>query len=303
MLCGKIKKLFIIILLISLSLTGINLLSYRYLQVCAYSNMPLYNLRSGELETRSSFYTTYASSSEERKFNIALASKAINGYFLEAGAEFSFNEVVGERTEKRGYKQAKIILNGEFVDGIGGGVCQVSTTLYNAVLLAGLKVTECHPHSLSVNYVALSFDAMVNYGGADLRFVNTTRSPIIIYTTCSSDRLMVKIIGETLKEKYVRESILKKEILPQEDEILVDEKGEYPELFEGERKVISYGKKGYVSEGYIIKQINGKTVERIKIRSDKYASRRGVVVEGTAERVIDNENFLYQWFLNKFLPI
>jgi vancomycin resistance protein YoaR len=90
---------------------------------------------------------------------------------VDVGGEFSFNLTVGKRTEKRGYKTAKIIVNGEFVDGVGGGVCQVSSTLYNAVLLAGLNVIEYHPHSLQcqntpypMRYKRLDFSFLLTYG-------------------------------------------------------------------------------------------------------------------------------------------
>ena len=124
--------------------------------------MPFYDLQPKKIVLRAEFSTNYSSSTDARKFNVALASKTLDNTLVDINGEFSFNYTVGERTERRGYKKAKIIVGGEFVDGVGGGVCQVSTTLYNAVLLAGLKIIECHPHSLPVSYVAPSFDAMVN---------------------------------------------------------------------------------------------------------------------------------------------
>ena len=86
---------------------------------------------------------------------------------IEPGQIFSFNEAIGRRSLEAGYKEANIIKDGEFVKGVGGGVCQVSSTLYNAVLLSGLKVVESHPHSLKVGYVKEGFDAMVNFYSAD----------------------------------------------------------------------------------------------------------------------------------------
>ena len=120
---------------------------------------------------------------------------------MDINGEFSFNYTIGERTERRGYKKAKIIVGGEFVDGVGGGVCQVSTTLYNAVLLAGLKVVECHPHSLPVSYVEPSFDAMVNSGWADLKFINDTHNPVIIRARADGAKLTIQIFGEPMNER------------------------------------------------------------------------------------------------------
>lgn len=94
--------------------------------------------------------------------NIALAAEKINGCILADGEEFSFNGRVGARTESNGFLSAPIILEGDFVEGVGGGVCQASTTVYNAALLAGMEITEQHPHSLRVGYVEPSFDAMVS---------------------------------------------------------------------------------------------------------------------------------------------
>ncbi len=252
----------------------------------AESDMPFYDLMPKEIVLRSEFYTNYSNSSSERKNNISVAAKALDKTFIDVGGEFSFNRAVGPRTEKRGYKSAKIIVNGEFTDGVGGGVCQVSTTLYNAFLLAGLRITEYHPHSLAVSYVALSFDAMVNSGSADLRCVNVTKNPIIIRTFADGNALRVKIYGEPMREKYYRESVTIKEIEPTV-EILKDEAGEFNDLYEGQRRVLSYGKKGYVTEGYVVKTVNGRQISRTRIRKDRYGSIKSVIIEGTKE--IDEE--------------
>lgn len=249
----------------------------------ASERMPFSYLSVDTLVLRSSFYTSYSSSTEERKSNIKLASKSLNGFFLDRGNEFSFNKVVGARTIARGYKQAKIIVQGEFVEGVGGGVCQVSTTLYNAVILAGLKVTEYHPHSLPVRYVMSSFDAMVNSGSADLRFVNNTLSPIYIKTYADDDMVKVEIYGSAMREKYVRKSRVLEIIPAPEEEIIVDEKGEYPFLRKGERKVLSYSKEGLVSEGVLVKVIDGKIISSNRIRKDRYNAQKGKIIEGVFE--------------------
>lgn len=255
--------------------------------------MPFYNLKpAGELVLRARFYTTYSSSSDERKHNVKKASESINKTLLDVGEEFSFNHVVGERTVARGYKTAKIIVGGDFVDGVGGGVCQVSTTLYNAVLLAGLDVLEYHPHSLQVGYVAPSFDAMVSGGGADLRFVNNTDNPIIVYSEADGNRLLVSIYGQPMDYVIERKSVIIGEIQPPEEMVVKDEKGEFPELFEGEQKVVRYEKKGLLSEGYLIKKVNGKTVSEKRVRRDKYKSIGKLIVEGTIKR---SEDLLDDW--------
>ncbi|HBF86208.1 MAG TPA: hypothetical protein DDW54_00855, partial [Clostridiales bacterium] len=155
---------------------------------------------------RASFTTEFKNSVEERKDNIALACKYIGGRRLANGETFSFNDAVGERTEKRGFSSAKIIENGKFTEGVGGGVCQVSSTLYNAALLAGLEISERHSHSLAVGYVEPSFDAMVSTGYADLKISNRTGGGIYIVMTASREKVTAKIYGRKMDERYERVS-------------------------------------------------------------------------------------------------
>lgn len=245
--------------------------------------MPYYDLKPQKQVLRAEFSTDYSKSTSERKHNIALAAKTLDNTFLDVNGEFSFNRKVGARTEKRGYKSAKIIVNGEFVDGVGGGVCQVSTTLYNAALQAGLHITEVHAHSLSVSYVKPSCDAMVNSGSADLRFINNTHNPVIIKAAADGSKLTFKIYGEPMTEKYKIKSVVKEEILPKFT-VIYDKSGEYPDLFAGEQRILNYGKKGYISEGYLVKIVNGKVVSSSRVRRDKYLSIDGIIVEGTLQK-------------------
>lgn len=244
--------------------------------------MPFYSLAPEPLVLRAEFSTDYSKSTAERKHNIALAAKALDNALIAPEEEFSFNRRVGPRSKERGYKDAKIIVGGEFVEGVGGGVCQVSTTLYNAMLLAGFSATEYHPHSLQVSYVQPSFDAMVSYYNADLRFVNDTKNPVYLKTRADGSKLTVRIYGARLKNKIVLESRVVSTIAPTET-VIVDEKGEFPDLKKGERRIISYGKAGLQSEGYVlIYSDNGVLLSRKKIRKDKYSPIARVVVEGTA---------------------
>jgi hypothetical protein len=138
--------------------------------------------------------TTYFNANlTNRTTNIKLAAKAINGTVIEAGKVFSFNKTVGPRYESKGYKEAVIFVNGEKDKGIGGGVCQVSSTIYNAVLSAGLTVVERHAHSLPVTYVAPDRDATVSYGIQDFRFKNNTKGKVIITTIVGPNYLTVQL--------------------------------------------------------------------------------------------------------------
>lgn len=124
--------------------------------------------------------TSYNKSVSGRVENIRLSTESVDYVVLGSGDTFTFNGIVGERTKERGYQVASVIMDGDFTDGLGGGICQTSTTLYNAVLDAGLTVLERHPHSLPVGYVEEGMDAMVSWGSADLRFRNDFDYPVVI---------------------------------------------------------------------------------------------------------------------------
>lgn len=245
--------------------------------------MPFYGLEPQPIVLRAEFSTSYASSSAERKHNIELAAKALHHALIPPEEEFSFNARVGARTEARGYKKAKIILGGQFVAGVGGGVCQVSTTLYNAALLAGMRVTESHPHSLQVSYVKPGADAMVNYYFADLRFVNDTKNPVYLETSANGSSLTVRFYGEPMREKYVFESDIVGRTEPKEI-VEKDTAGEYPDLKKGERKIVRAGRAGLTCESRLLRYSeSGKFLGKSKLRRDKYQPIDTLIVEGTAE--------------------
>ena len=120
---------------------------------------------------------------------------------LQPGEEFSFNNSTGERSTAKGYKAAPAIKNGnQFVDEPGGGVCQVSSTLYNAVLMADLEVTERYHHSIKSTYVPAGLDATVNYGGADFKFKNNKDTPVYLAYSFANQQLTVYIYGAPLAD-------------------------------------------------------------------------------------------------------
>lgn len=147
-----------------------------------------------ELKRQAGYFHTWFYGSWQRHENIVLALKSINNQIVWAGDTFSFNEVVGPRTPERGYRPAPV-MGGDGI-GFGGGVCQVSTTLYNAVVNAGLQVIERNPHSSRVPYVAPGKDATVVFGAQDLRFKNNTDYPVIIKAGISRGKIAVYIIGK-----------------------------------------------------------------------------------------------------------
>ncbi|WP_059105758.1 VanW family protein [Shouchella shacheensis] len=143
-------------------------------------NVSVESLEGVENETIGAFQTAFNTGIKGRAENIQLSTDSIHQTVLGPGDTFSFHQTVGQATAERGYKEASVIIDGEFTDGLGGGICQTSTTLYNAVMEAGLEVVERHPHSLPVGYVPEGSDAMVSWGWADFRFKNTLDVPVLI---------------------------------------------------------------------------------------------------------------------------
>lgn len=235
---------------------------------------------------RSEFSTDYSKSTENRKNNVRRALESFNGLVVESGQTVSFNEITGARTEENGYKNAHIIYNGVYVDGVGGGVCQASTTLYNALLLAGIKIDKVFHHSLPASYVPLSFDAMVSGGDCDLVFTNNLEKPIYIKCSADNEKVTVEIFGQDMDGVKIERRAELVKILPHNgDQILPDEKGEYANkiLYKGEFYRVKWPKEGYESKGYLRYYKDGEFVEEKEIRHDFYRPQDGVVMEGTSE--------------------
>ena len=234
-----------------------------------------------QTQLKSKFETNYASSSQNRKSNIELAMKQFNGLVLQPDVEYSFNKTTGKRTKEQGYKEANIILNNEYTEAFGGGVCQVSTTLYNALLLAGVEILEVHPHSLASSYVQMGFDAMVNFGSSDLRFKNNFEHPIYLRTYANGQAVGVEVYGlkeyNALSIKRANEII--SEIAPPFDKIIEDES-----LFEDESFYKTYSKKGYKVKSYLEYYNGNELVSKKLIRTQSYKAVQGVKVVGTKQR-------------------
>ncbi len=234
---------------------------------------------------RADFSTNIASSSPDRKHNIKNALNSLNRIELMPNQIFSFNKAVGKRTAENGYREAKIIVNNEFVDGLGGGVCQVSTTLYNSALLAGLEIVEANKHSKQVNYVKYGFDAMVNFGSSDLKFKNNTNQKITIITNFSPNRARIRIFGESLSEEIKLTNEIVSVTEPQE-EIVVDEKEEYKDKvqYEDESFYLKKPVKGMEIKSYREHYKNGELVKKELLRFDKFKVQNAIKVVGAKRR-------------------
>lgn len=148
------------------------------------------------------FTTKYGTADVNRNANIALAAKSINSVVLMPGEVFSYNDLIGECSTRTGYKESTIYLNGELAKGVGGGICQVSTTLYNAVLRANLEIVQRRNHSLSVTYVPLGQDAMVSIGSQDFQFKNNRNYPVKVVATTGPGSITCKIMGLKQETEY-----------------------------------------------------------------------------------------------------
>lgn len=240
------------------------------------------NYYSDKIFLRGSFKTLFNLSSESRKNNIKIALKSLDGKVLLPNEILSFNEITGDRIEKNGYKKAKTIKNGSYFEEYGGGVCQVSTTLYNASVLADLEIIEVHPHSLPVTYVEPCFDAMVNSGSSDLLIRNNTNFPIIFATSSENNECLVNVYGVKNHFNIKRVSKKLENINGFDKEIIKDYKlvGLDKPLNNGEMKIISNGKPGYKAVGILEYYKNGLLVKTKKIRNDSYRPTKEVVLVG-----------------------
>ena len=196
-------------------------------------------------------YTTYFDTSNvNRSYNVNVAADALDNSLIKPGAVFSFNSIVGPRSEEAGYKEALVIEQNKFTPGIGGGVCQVSSTLYNSVLLAGLEIVERSNHSLPVAYVPLGRDATVAYGLYDLKFRNSTGGYLLIKTRAGNGVLTIAILGNTAEKKNVDlktvvDKVLYFKVVTKED----------PSLYQGKTLVETEGVNGYQVRAYRV--VNG----------------------------------------------
>lgn len=231
------------------------------------------------------FTTNFASSEKNRKSNIALGASFFNNKLIKPGETLSFNETVGDITEKRGFKTAGVIVNGEFDRGLGGGICQVSTTLYNAIVRADLEVVERYNHSRPIAYVPLGTDAAVVKDYKDLRFKNNTNHSIYIKAKADDKDITFKIFGNGEDRDY--EVNIDPKLL---GVIQPSVKTKYSNsMMEGQQKVEKSGAKGYSYRTYkeIVKK--GKVVSREELSTSYYVPQNRVVIVGTREDKSSND--------------
>ena len=234
-------------------------------------------------------------SEENRNNNIRHAFDYINGYVLAPGKTFSFNNVVGERTEARGFYPATEYVYGEHVEGYGGGVCQASTTLYQAAVCAGLKILEREPHSDKVSYTDLGKDATVYWVGKrkiDFSFKNNTEGNIYIVAAVKQDpsnkkrlNTTVAIYGQDMGDvRYELESEIVETIpAPFKPVYKKDTNGTYV-TYKDQEESVSKAREGYVVKSYLVEYTSGVQTDKKLLYTDRYDEKAEVIYVGVKDR-------------------
>lgn len=236
------------------------------------------------------FSTSFNAGNQSRTYNIKLATKSVTDVLVKPGETFSLNKTIGPRLAKFGYKTAKIIINNEYVDGIGGGICQVSTTLYNAALLSNLKIVERKNHSLPSDYISMGRDATISGDYIDMKFMNTTKYPLYIYGEVKGSQVRFSIYGKN--ENQGRQIKIKTEILKKiEPKIKIIEDNSLPV---GTKIIEKKAKPGYVVRSYRVLVENGIDVLVEPLYTDTYRVSDGVTRVGTKPLEIEEAKVLQE---------
>ncbi|HZK24838.1 MAG TPA: VanW family protein [Oscillospiraceae bacterium] len=229
-------------------------------------------------------FSTAISGNANRLHNIRQAAAAIDQTLIPPGAVFSFNEIVGQTTAATGYRAAPIIMNGKIVDGIGGGICQVSSTLYNAVLLSDLQLVERRNHGLRVKYLPPGLDATVAYGSIDLKFKNTRAHALWLRIFLDGNKLTTTIYGTQIPGQEVKVYTTDVQVIPAGEKII-----KTAELPKGKRELVTVGQPGYRATVWRSVYLNGQEEKTEKISQDSYKAMPNEYRVGTKELPVSGE--------------
>lgn len=232
------------------------------------------------------FKTNYDGGDKDRTTNLQLACQKINGKVLLAGETFSYNQTLGPRTAAAGYKNAKVYEAGQVVDGIGGGICQISSTLYNAVLRANLEIVERKNHQFVTSYVEAGMDATVVYGMTDFKFKNTRKYPVKIVASAKNGVASVSLYGIKEEKEYTFSfRTVTISTIPTSTRYVDD-----PTLPVGTEKVKQKGANGRKTETYMTKMLDGKVVSTTVLSRDTYDAMQKIILRGTKGATSTNTN-------------
>ena len=225
----------------------------------------------------STFTTRYDASDKDRTTNLVLACQKLNGKVIKPGETFSYNATLGPRSYATGYKNAKVYENGQVVDGIGGGICQISSTLYNAALMSDMEIVERRNHQFVTSYVGAGRDATVVYGLTDFRFKNTRTYPVRIVASAKSGIATISIFGIKEADREYTYSFSTKTIstIPYTTKYVEDST-----LAPGKEVVKQKGANGLVTETYMTKRLNGKVISTKLLSKDTYSAMQRIINRG-----------------------
>lgn len=232
-------------------------------------------------------FTTNTTANEKRNTNVRLAAEALNGTIVQPGEEFSFNKVVGQRTAEKGYQEASAYNSGEVVQEVGGGVCQISSTLYHVVFQAGMKITYRRSHTFEPNYVTPGQDAAISWDLPDFRFVNTSDAAVGIRAGYSNRKATVAIYGVPVLEKGVTLSLESEKVeeLPPPEPTYVEDQTLQP----GQEVTQKAGTNGSRWVTYKVVKKNGEVIERTEDHSKTYKGHAAVIRRNTSDVVLAPE--------------
>lgn len=231
----------------------------------------------------STFKTRYDASDKDRTTNLILACKKLDGKVIMPGETFSYNATLGPRSTATGYKNAKVYENGEVVDGIGGGICQISSTLYNAALMADMEIVERRNHQFVTSYVGAGRDATVVYGLTDFKFKNTRKYPIKLKASSVSGIATISIFGIKEEEREYTYTFKTNTIstIPFTTKYVED-----ASLQPGQEVVKQKGANGLVTQTYMTKMKNGKVISSQLLSKDTYSAMQKIIRRGKAKTTV-----------------
>ena len=225
----------------------------------------------------STFSTRYDASDKDRTTNLVLACQKLNGKVIMPGETFSYNAALGPRTYAAGYRNGKIYENGQVVDGLGGGICQISSTLYNAALMSDMEIVERRNHQFVTSYVDEGRDATVVYGSTDFRFKNTRTYPVRLVASAKGGVATVSVYGIKEADREYTYSF-KTDVIS-----TIPYTTKYEEdssLAAGQEVVKQKGTNGLVCKTYMTKMLNGKIVSTKLLSTDTYSAMQRIVKRG-----------------------
>lgn len=223
-----------------------------------------------------SYETEFNPKNYNRTSNIGLATSKIDNILIDTGEEFSFNELTGKRNKQDGFKEAPIIINGKMEKGVGGGICQVSSTIYNAALYSGVEIIQARNHSIPSAYIQKGRDATVSYGTVDLKFKNTYDHPILINNRIENNKIISTIYGNYSYKKNIEIITEQAGTIP--NKIIVREN---KNMYEGEKYIKEVGRKGYKVKTYrVYKDSKGSILDKELINESYYPPMNKVIIKG-----------------------